>query len=189
MHAYADNSMPDNSNHRVQPGLSAIYRSINDTIINDYLGWPLTCFPLIFTADISNKAICIDTLKYNWESDTVCSCNSYFRSGGYFGRMWTSADAVSINEEECEFVIKRDSSRLTIKTYDYLILKWDIPKLERCYIIPDSVLVCDGFFSYYSRAIIRNGKIVDYRTLPNVELDDCFKQQSFSIKLPFQSDK
>lgn len=177
MNVYSESKSNNKSHNNMQPGLSAIYQSINDSITEEYLGWPLTCTPLVFNPYFSNRIISIDTLKYNWFSDTICSCNSYLKSGGYNGRLWTSTETISITEYDAGFKIKRNSLKMKLNTPDYLIHEWNIKKLERLYIVPDSsrIHIYDGCINYYSRIIINNGKIVDYRILPNVEIDNFHK--------------
>ena len=176
LNVYGGNNEPQKFQPCVQSGLSAMYSSVNDTIKGDYLGWPLTCVPLPFTSDFLNIVMSTDTLKYNWESDTICSCNSYEKIGGYSGRLWTSGDRVSIVElypyYGGRFEIKRDLLIMKNNSLEDLIYTWNIAELKRIYILPDNerIHVHGGNINYYSRAIIKNGKIVDYKTLPNVEI-------------------
>ena len=84
----------------LQPGLSAMYSSVNDTIKGDYLGWPLTCVPLPFTYVAEVDSITGLTVYEYVETQPVYTGNKKYIDNPEMSQLFFVSDA--INSLECD---------------------------------------------------------------------------------------
>ena len=176
--------------HLLQPGLLKIFSEIPSELgilmngAEAKNGKQNKIFPAIFNASISTEDFLRgDTLKYNWNSDTIIWENT------------TSAEIISAVDEFCTILSGCDNITATdifqsnpaeishTKIYTPLndqrivnILKqWNEIAIETLFftdakLAQQNSLICDGSYSKYGRIVIKNGKLTELKYIIGIRV-------------------